>query len=158
MLRRWWKTVDYGRRGLYYGTGKLPANCRHVTRGLYITSSGAAALPLSFLQLQILVYRQSNCTDLRDPLAVLMSRLTESLTPQTPINYGYKLVIINRVDKTCLVCAKAGKRTIFIRSSRRKPLHKLLYNSVARRRKDLERPKRTPRTKFGCRLYRIPLC
>jgi hypothetical protein len=25
------------------------ANCRHVTRGLYITSSGAAALLLSFL-------------------------------------------------------------------------------------------------------------
>ena len=59
---------------------QIAANCRHMTRGLYITSSGAAALLLSFLQLQILVYRQSNCIDLRDPLAVLISRLTESLT------------------------------------------------------------------------------
>ena len=27
MLRRWWKTVDYSGRGLYYGTGKLPSDC-----------------------------------------------------------------------------------------------------------------------------------
>ena len=24
MLQRWWKTVDYSGRGLYYGTSKLP--------------------------------------------------------------------------------------------------------------------------------------
>ena len=34
------------------GTGKLPqvaASCHHVTRWLYIASSGASVLPLSFL-------------------------------------------------------------------------------------------------------------
>ena len=55
------------------------ASCRYVTRRLYITSSGATALLLSFLQLQILVYRQSNYIDLRDPLAVHISQLTKSL-------------------------------------------------------------------------------
>ena len=66
MLRRWWKTVL--------------VNCHYVTRGLYIALSGASVLPLSFLQLWILVYRQSNRIGLRDPLAVLVPRLTESLT------------------------------------------------------------------------------
>ena len=80
------------------------------------------------------------------------------IVPQTPINHGYKPVIINRVDKTCSACAEAGRRNTIIRSSGRKPLHKLSHNSVVRRGKDLECLKRTPCTRFGCRLCRIPLC
>ena len=84
MLRRWWKMVDYvtalvNCRQITVNCRYIMASCRHMTRGLYITSSGAAALLLSFLQLQILVYRQSNCIDLRDPLTVLMSQLTKLL-------------------------------------------------------------------------------
>ena len=56
-----------------------------------------------------------------------------------------------------LAYAKARRRTIIIRSSRRKPLYKLLHNSIVRRRKDLERLKWTLCTKFRCRLYYIPL-
>ena len=52
----------------------------HVTRRSYKTLSGATLPFLSFLQLWILVYRQSNRTGLRVPLAVLVPRLTESLT------------------------------------------------------------------------------
>ena len=58
-----------------------------------------------------------------------------------PINYRYKLVIINKVDKTYLVGTKARKRTIIIRPNRRKSLYKLLYNSLVRYRKNLERLK-----------------
>jgi hypothetical protein len=58
----------------------------------------------------------------------------------------------------CLACTKARRRNIIIRSGERKPLYKLLHNSIVRRRKDLECLKRMPRTRFGCRLYRIPLC
>ena len=79
---QFWTVLD--NFGQYYGTGKLPqiaVDCGYVMRGSYKTSSGAALLLLSFLQLWILVYRQSNRTGLRDPLAVLVPRLTESLTP-----------------------------------------------------------------------------
>ena len=54
-------------------------SCSYMTRRLYKTLSGATLLLFSFLQLQILVYRQSNRTGLRDPLAVLVPQLTKSL-------------------------------------------------------------------------------
>ena len=92
MLRRQQKTVDYGSRlqriiadsfrqsWIVLQYQQIAADCGHVTQRLYKILSGAALLLLSFLQLWILVYRQSNCTGLRDPLAVLVPRLTELLT------------------------------------------------------------------------------
>jgi hypothetical protein len=44
-------------------------------------------------------HRQSNCTGLRDPFAVLMSRLTKSLTP-SKLPAGVLILFILKLDRT----------------------------------------------------------
>ena len=73
------------------------------------------------------------------------------------MNHKYKLVIINKIDKMCLVYTKVKKTTI-IKPSGRKPLYKLLYNSLVRYKKDLEYLKRILYIKFRYRLYYILFC
>ena len=76
------------------------------------------------------------------------------------IYYGYKAVRINTKQMTCSACLKAGRKSQIKKLSSRKPLCKLSVNTTKRSRdsKEFKRPQRSPRTTYGCRLCRIPLC
>ena len=69
------------------------------------------------------------------------------------MEHGYKLERINSKAVAYSACFKAGKRGIVKRLSRRKPLVELSNNIVRKSR----RPKQVLRTRFGYRLYKIPL-
>ena len=76
------------------------------------------------------------------------------------IYYGYKAVKINRKQKTCSACLAVGRKSCIKKLLNRKPLCELSVNTTKRPRdsKDFKRPQRAPRTTYGCKLCRIPLC
>jgi hypothetical protein len=76
------------------------------------------------------------------------------------VYYGYKSVRINKTQKTYSACLTAGRKSCIKKLSNRKPLCKLSVNTIKRSRdsKDFKRPQKSPRTTYGCRLCRIPLC
>ena len=76
------------------------------------------------------------------------------------VYYGYKAVRINEKQKTCSACFAAGRKSRVKKLSNRKPLCELSVNTTkrSRNRKDFKRPQKSPRTTYGCKLCRIPLC
>ena len=76
------------------------------------------------------------------------------------VEHGYKPERINSKAVACSACFEAGKRGTVKRLSRRKPLVELSDNTVRKSRdnRSWKRPKQVPRTRFGCRLCKIPLC
>jgi hypothetical protein len=74
--------------------------------------------------------------------------------------HGYKPEKINDKLVTCSACLEAGRKASQ-RLSRRKPLVELSASSVRRNSgnsNSRQRRQRAPKTRFGCRLCRIPLC
>ena len=76
------------------------------------------------------------------------------------MEHGYKPEKINTKHIACLACLEAERKALKEVISRRKPLAELLKNTVrkSKNKGNWERPQRTPRTRFGCRLCRILLC
>jgi hypothetical protein len=76
------------------------------------------------------------------------------------VEHGYKPERINNKDVACSACLEAGRKAIKVVESRRKPLAELSKNTVRKpsNSNNWKRPQRVPRTRFGCRLCRIPLC
>jgi hypothetical protein len=76
------------------------------------------------------------------------------------IYHGYKAVKINQKQKACSACLATGRKSRIKKLSNRKPLCELSANTTKRSHdsKDFKRPQRAPRTTYGCRLCRMPLC
>lgn len=76
------------------------------------------------------------------------------------VEHGYKPERINTKHVACSACLEAGRKASKEVISRRKPLAELSKNTVRKlsNEGDWKRPQRAPRTRFGCRLCRIPLC
>ena len=76
------------------------------------------------------------------------------------VEHGYKPEKINETAVACAACLQAGRKTQVQRIGRRKPLCELSLNTIKKPRNSeaWKRPQRFLRTKFGCRLCRIPLC
>ena len=85
---------------------------------------------------------------------------TSQITLKPVVEHGYKPERINDKDVACSACVEAGRKTSIKRISCRKPLAELSKNTVrkASNRDNWQRRQRPPRTRFGCRLCRIPLC
>ena len=76
------------------------------------------------------------------------------------VEHGYKPEKINEKDVSCAACVEVGRKSQIKRPGARKPLCELSPNTTKKPRNSdaWKRPQRAPRTKFGCRLCRIPLC
>lgn len=76
------------------------------------------------------------------------------------VEHGYKPEKINEKEVACAAYLQVERKTQIKRAGRRKPLCELSLNTTKRPRNSdaWKRPQRAPRTKFGCRLCRIPLC
>ena len=76
------------------------------------------------------------------------------------VEHGYKPEKINEKPMACSACLEAGRKSSIKKLSARKPLCELspITTKKPRDSKDWKRPSRAPRTQFGCRLCRIPLC
>ena len=72
----------------------------------------------------------------------------------------HKLVKLWNKQQNCSACIEAGSRTQLAHKGRRKALSKLSSNTVRKPRdsKEWKRPKRSPRTQYGCSIYKIPFC
>jgi hypothetical protein len=74
----------------------------------------------------------------------------------------HKLVKLftRRKQKYCSACIEAGSKTQIQHRGRRKPLSDLSPNTTRKPRnsKDWRRPRRAPRTLYGCSVCRIPFC
>lgn len=89
------------------------------------------------------------------------SRITMDKIKWHPVVvHGYKAVKINEKQKACAACFAVGRKSRIKKLSRRKPLCELSVNTTkqSRESQDFKRPQRAPRTTYGCRLCRIPLC
>ena len=83
MLRHWQNQQNLVEFGRYYGTSKLlqiAVDCGYITRRSYITLSGATCPSFSFSLALDPRLQTTNRIGLRVPLAVLVPRLTKSLT------------------------------------------------------------------------------
>ena len=76
------------------------------------------------------------------------------------VYHGYKPERINSEPVSCSACLEVGRKSSIKRLATRKPLCELSPNTTKKPRdsRDWKRPRRAPRTRFGCRLCRIPLC
>ena len=76
------------------------------------------------------------------------------------VEHGYKPEKINEKPMACSACLEAGRKSSIKKLSARKPLCELSQNTTRKPRdsRDWKRPLRAPRTQFGCRLCKIPLC
>ena len=96
------------------------------------------------------------------------ARLPQPLKPNDPISqiqwhllaeYGYKPEKISEREVACAAYLYVGRKTQIKRYGRRKPLCELSPNTTRKPRNSdaQKRPQRALRTKFGYRLYQIPL-
>jgi hypothetical protein len=84
---------------------------------------------------------------------------TSQIILRPVVEHGYKPEKINTKHIACSACLEAGRKASKKVISRRKPLAELSKNTVRKSNKgNWKRPQRAPRTRFGCRLCRIPLC
>ena len=108
------------------------------------------------------------CEALVSSLFKNSARLPQPLKSNDPISqiqwhllveYGYKPEKISEKEVACAACLHAGRKTQIKRYRRWKPLCELSPNTIRKPRNSdaWKRPQRAPRTKFGCRLCRIPL-
>lgn len=85
---------------------------------------------------------------------------TDKVIWKPAVLHGYKAERISDKLLICLACLKAGRTTSIKRINRRKPLADLSINLIERNSigNNRKRRQRAPRTRYGCRLCRIPLC
>jgi hypothetical protein len=111
--------------------------------------------------------------DLRDELFTRVTRhdhsspRKRSLSPRKTISdiiwqpvEEHKLVHLGGKLQNCSACVEGGRKSDIEHIGRRKPLADLSINTTRKPRdsQEWERPKRAPRTLYGCSVCKIPLC